>query len=91
MTHYAYETLDLEGFNNDLAIISAGISYPEACKDFKKMGDKYFRHTDALVLGKIIFDTCDEQQVALLLAAANEAQRRVNQNMYWDDDIGGVR
>lgn len=87
---YTYETLDLEGFNNDLAIISAGISYPEATKDFKKMGDKYFRHTDALVLGKIIFDTFDEKQVALLLAAANEAQRRVDQNMYWDDNVGGV-
>ncbi len=78
---YTYEALDLEGFNNDLAIISAGISYPESIKDFNKIGDKYFRHTDALVLGKILFDTFDEKQVALLVAAATEAQRRVDLNM----------
>ena len=83
---FKYEDVDLEGFNNDLAIIGVAQHYPSAVKAFKKFGAEYFLHTDASVLGKIIFDSMDENQIALLLEAAQAAQSRVDQNMYWVGD-----
>ena len=86
----SWEQVDLEGFNNDWAVIGVSQHYPTAVKTFKKFGQEYFLHTDPMVLGKIFFDSFDERQVDLLFQAAAEAKRRVDQNTYWvgDDSYG---
>ena len=81
-----HHQVDLEGFNNDWAVIGVAQHYPTAVKQFKKFGQEYFLHTDPMVLGKIFFDSFDEQQVDVLFAAASEAKRRVDQNTYWVAD-----
>ena len=87
----SWEQVDLEGFNNDWAVIGVSQHYPTAVKAFKKFGQEYFLHTDPMVLGKIFFDSFDERQVDLLFQAAAEAKRRVDQNTYWvGDDHGGA-
>lgn len=87
-----YDQVDLEGFNNDWAVIGVAQHYPTAVKAFKKFGQEYFLHTDPLVLGKLFFDSFDERQVDTLFAAASEAKRRTDQNTYWvgDDKYGGA-
>jgi coproporphyrinogen III oxidase len=82
----SWEQVDLDGFANDYAIIGVAQHYPTAVKAFKKFGQEYFVHTDPMVLGKIFFDSFDEQQVNILFEAAQEVKRRVDANTYWIGD-----